>query len=196
MKKLFTPENSTMLLIDHQVGTMAWVRSAELSDIKQNTAVLAKAAKATNMPLIFTSSQENQAQGFLFAELKNIAPDEYERRIQRQGIVDCMKDINFATAVRSTNRKNLIIAGITTDVCVVYPTLTALEEGYNVQVVVDASGSPTHIADKIALRRMDKAGATLTTTNQLIAELAKDWSSEHGSKLIEILFQDVLSKMR
>ena len=66
MRENFTPDNSTMLLIDHQVGTMGWVRSAKLSDIELNTVVLAKAAKATRMPLVLTSSQEDQAQGLLF----------------------------------------------------------------------------------------------------------------------------------
>lgn len=196
MREMFTPDNSAMLLIDHQVGTMGWVRSAQLSDIELNTVVLAKAAKATHMPLVLTSSQEDQAQGLLFEELRKVAPEEYKKRILRQGVVDCMRDNAFADAVRATDRKNLIMAGITTDVCVVYPAITALEEGYKVQVVVDACGSPTAVADEIALRRMEKAGVTLTTTNQLLAELAKDWSSEHGSKLIAILFQDVLSKMK
>jgi nicotinamidase-related amidase len=87
------------------------------------------------------------------------------------------------------------MAGITTDVCIVYPAITAIEEGYQVQVVVDACGSPTALADQIALRRMENAGVTLTTTNQLIAELAQNWGSMHGSKLIGILFEDVLSKL-
>lgn len=110
-------------------------------------------------------------------------------------MVDCMMDERFAAAVEKTGRKKLIIAGITTDVCVVYPAITAVENGYDVQVVVDACGFPTAIADRMALWRMGKAGVTLTTTNQLIAELARDWSSEDGDKLIGILFQDILSKM-
>lgn len=195
MKNIFSGQNAAMLLIDHQVGTMGWVRSAELSAIEMNTTVLAKAAKAINLPLILTSSQEDQAQGLLFDALQKIAPDEYTDRIQRAGMVDCMMDKDFATAVEKTGRKKLIMAGITTDVCVVYPAITAIESGYEVQVVVDACGSPTAIADQIALQRMEKAGVTLTTTNQLIAELAQDWGNEDGSKLIGILFQDILSKM-
>jgi len=110
-------------------------------------------------------------------------------------MVDCMMDTGFESAVKNTGKKNLIMAGITTDVCIVYPAITAIENGYNVQVVVDACGSPTVMADQIALQRMEKAGVTLTTTNQLIAELAQDWGSEDGGKLIAILFQDVLSKL-
>ncbi|WP_333912231.1 isochorismatase family protein [Vibrio coralliirubri] len=190
----FTPENSVMLLIDHQVGTMGWVGSANLEEIKNNTVALARAAHVTKMPLILTSSMEDQAQGPLFEELINAVPEAYENRILRGGVVDSMKDENFAAAVKATGRKNIIIAGITTDVCVVYPAITAIAEGYNVQVVVDGSGSPTTLADETALRRMEKHGVTLTSTNQLIAELAQDWSTDHGSKLIQVLFEEIISK--
>ncbi|MEZ9742149.1 isochorismatase family protein [Vibrio splendidus] len=190
----FTPENSVMLLIDHQVGTMGWVGSANLEEIRNNTVALARAAHVTKMPLILTSSMEHQAQGPLFDELINAVPEAYENRILRGGVVDSMKDENFAAAVKATGRKNIIIAGITTDVCVVYPAITAIAEGYNVQVVVDGSGSPTTLADETALRRMEKHGVTLTSTNQLIAELAQDWSTDHGSKLIQVLFEEIISK--
>ncbi|NOS73186.1 MAG: isochorismatase family protein [Methyloglobulus sp.] len=195
MKNLFTPENSALLLIDHQVGTMSWVRSLELDVIKTNTLVLAKSAQATGMPVLLTSSMETQAQGLLFAGLQQVLPDAYKNRIQREGEVDCMTDLNFSAAVEAMQRKNLIMAGITTDVCIVYPAITAVEAGYHVQVVVDACGSPTKLGDEIALRRMEKAGVILTTTNQLIAELGQNWSSANGSKLIAILFEDVLSKL-
>ncbi|WP_296117908.1 isochorismatase family protein, partial [uncultured Neisseria sp.] len=85
------------------------------------------------------------------------------------------------------NRKRIIIAGVTNDVCTVYPTLTLLEMGYEVQVVADAGGSPTKMADESSLRRMDKAGATITSTNQLIAELAQTWADENGQKLLQVI---------
>lgn len=195
MKNLFTIENSALLLIDHQVGTMSWVRSIELDVIKTNTLVLAKSAQATGMPILLTSSMETQAQGLLFAELQQVLPDAYKDRIQREGQVDCMIDQTFRAAIEAMQRNNLIMAGITTDVCIVYPAITAVEAGYQVQVVVDACGSPTKLGDEIALRRMEKAGVILTTTNQLIAELAQNWSTVNGSKLISILFEDILSKL-
>ena len=195
MKNLFTIENSALLLIDHQVGTMSWVRSLDLDVIKTNTLVLAKSAQATGMPVLLTSSMETQAQGLLFAGLQKVLPDAYKDRIQREGQVDCMTDQNFSAAVEAMQRKNLIMAGITTDVCIVYPAITADEAGYKVQVVVDACGSPTTLGDEIALRRMEKADVVLTTTNQLIAELGQNWSSVNASKLIAILFEDSLSKL-
>ena len=193
--QIFSPENTAMLLIDHQVGTLGWVHSASLEEIKMNTIALARSADAVGIPLIITSSMESQAQGPIFEELQKAAPTAYANRILRAGIVDAMRDANFAKAVKDTGRKNLIIAGITTDVCVVYPAMTAVEEGYNVQVVVDGSGSPTQIADNVALRRMENNGVTLTTTNQLIAGLAQDWSTANGQKLIQVLFEEILSKL-
>ncbi|USD38737.1 isochorismatase family protein [Ferrimonas sp. SCSIO 43195] len=190
----FSPSNATLLLIDHQVGTLGWVKSNSLDEIKRHTVALARSAIVTGMPLILTSSQEDQVQGPLFDELIDAAPEAYASRVQRAGIVDAMKDANFANAVSATGRNNLIIAGITTDVCVVYPAITAVQAGYNVQVVVDGSGSPTTLADETALRRMESHGITLTTTNQLIAELAQDWSSDNGQKLMQVLFEEVLSK--
>jgi nicotinamidase-related amidase len=191
----FNGANAAMLLIDHQIGTMSWVRSAPLEEIKRNTIVLAKVARALNMPVILTSSMEEHVQGPLMPEVQAILPEAFAVRIKRLGVVDAMDDENFASAVLATGRKNLIMAGITTDVCIVYPAMTAVQQGYSVQVVVDACGSPSKIADDVALRRMEKAGVTLTSTNQAIAELARKWTTPEGGKLIEILFRDVLSKL-
>jgi nicotinamidase-related amidase len=185
----FTPENAALLLIDHQVGTMGWVGSIAFEEMKANALALAKAAKALDIPLVLTSSMEEYAQGPLLAELAEIAPAEFAARIQRQGVVNAFDDKNFADAVQATGRTHLIIAGVTNDVCTVYPTLTALAGGHPVQVVADAGGSPSKQADDIAIRRMDKAGATITSTNQLLAELAHNWTTENGSKIINILME-------
>ncbi|MEU0009522.1 isochorismatase family protein [Streptomyces sp. NPDC006314] len=183
----FTSENTAMLLIDHQVGTMGWVRSIGFDELKANALALAKAAKALGIPLVLTSSMESYAQGPLLSELADIAPEEHAARIKRQGVVNALDDENFAAAVKATGKRNLIIAGVTNDVCTVFPTLTALREGYQVQVVADAGGSPTALADRIALRRMENKGATITSTNQLLAELAQSWTGPSGEKLLPIV---------
>ncbi|MGW2052299.1 isochorismatase family protein [Streptomyces sp. NPDC001858] len=185
----FTTENTAMLLIDHQVGTMSWVGSITFEEMKANALALAKAAKALDMPLVLTSSMEEYAQGPLLSELAEIAPAEFAGRVQRQGVVNAFDDENFADAVKATGRTHLIIAGVTNDVCTVFPTLTALNAGHPVQVVADAGGSPTKIADDIAVHRMDKAGATITSTNQLLAELAENWTTEKGGKMIGIIME-------
>lgn len=184
---LFSSGDTAVLLIDHQVGTMSWVRSTDLDEMKANALALAKAAKALDMPLVLTTSMEDHAQGPLQEEFAQIAPQEYAARIQRVGVVNAMDDPDFAAAVKSTARPNLIIAGVTNDVCTVYPTLTALDQGYRVQVVADAGGSMSRLADEVALRRMELAGAGLTSTNMILTELARNWASPDGEKLIPIV---------
>ncbi|ESX90847.1 isochorismatase family protein [Mesorhizobium sp. M0830] len=180
-------EDAAMLLIDHQVGTMGWVGSTTFEEMKKNAIILAKAAKILNIPTVLTSSMEDAPQGPLLSELEDILPAEFSARIKRAGVVNAMDDDAFAAAVTATGRKKLILAGVTNDVCTVYPALTLVGRGYEVQVVADAGGSPTKIADDIALRRMERAGATLTSTNQLIAELAGSWSTAEGGQLVHAL---------
>ena len=185
----FTANNAAMLLIDHQVGTMGWAKSMAFDELKRNALMLAKSAAILDMPVVLTSSMEEYAQGPLLEELNSILPEEFEARIKRMGIVNAMDDENFAAAVHATGRKKLIIAGVTNDVCTVYPALSLVAAGFDVQVVADAGASPTKMADDIALRRMDKNGITLTTTNQLIAELAGSWATPQGEKLVQVLME-------
>ena len=183
----FCADNAALLLIDHQVGTMGWVKSIPFEEMKRNALMLAKAASILKLPVVLTSSMEEYAQGPLLSELEQILPAEFASRVKRLGIVNAMDDENFATAVRATGRKKLIIAGVTNDVCTVYPALSLVRDGYQVQVVADAGGSPSVMADDIALRRMDNGGVTLTTTNQLIAELAGSWATPEGGQLVQVL---------
>lgn len=185
----FSKENAAMILIDHQVGTMGWAKSMPYEELKRNALMLAKTAKIMNLPTVLTSSMEEYAQGPLISELEDILPEAFANRVKRMGIVNAMEDEHFEAAVRGTQRKKLIIAGVTNDVCTVYPALQAIREGYDVQVVADAGASPTKMADDIALRRMEKAGITLTTTNQVIAELVGNWATPEGNELVGILME-------
>ena len=101
----------------------------------------------------------------------------------------------FVAAVEKTGRKNLIMAGVTTDVCLVFPTISAVRAGYNVQAVMDASGSPFEISEEMARRRMEREGVVLTATNTVMAELAQDWSRPEGGQLLGVLFSEVLPKI-
>ncbi len=183
----FTAANAALLLIDHQVGTMGWVKSISFEEMKRNALMLAQAARILKLPVVLTSSMEEHAQGPLLSELESILPAEFSARIKRFGVVNAMDDERFAAAVKATGRKKLIIAGVTNDVCTVYPALSLVRDGFEVQVVADAGGSPSKMADDIALRRMERAGVTLTTTNQLIAELAGSWTTPQGGQLVQVL---------
>lgn len=186
-KAAFTPSNAAMLLIDHQVGTMAWTHSHDINLVKQNALKLARIAKALDIPTVLTSSMEDQVQGPLVSELEQILPEAFAARIKRPGIVNAMHHEGFNKAVRATGRKKLFVAGTTTEICVTFPVLQMLDEGYEVQVSADASASYTKYGDDLALRRMEKAGAVITTVDQIISELAIDWTSPDGQKLAPIL---------
>lgn len=185
--KKFNAEDTALLLIDHQVGTMGWVKSISFEAMKRNAIMLAETARILKIPAVLTSSMEEYTQGPLLSELQTSLPAAFEQRVKRMGIVNAMDDANFAAAVQATGRKKLVVAGVTNDVCTVYPVLTLLSQGYEVQVVADAGGSPTQVADDISLRRMERAGATLTTTNQLIAELAGTWATPEGGELVQLI---------
>lgn len=188
----FSPTDSALLLIDHQLGTMKLIKNIPLEVVKRNTLALAKTAKILNIPVVLTSSQEQNVQGPLLPELEQILPEAFAARVQRVGIVNAWNDPNFKRAVEATGRRNLIMAGVTTDVCLVYPAISACREGFQVQAVMDASGSPYEISEDMARRRMEREGVVLTATNTLMAELAQDWSRPEGSQLLAILFQEVL----
>lgn len=181
----FSGDNAVMLLIDHQVGTMGWVGSIPFEEMKRNALMLANTASILNMPVILTSSMEEYAQGPLLSELEAILPKEFAARVKRLGLVNAMEDENFAAAVKAVGRKKVVIAGVTNDVCTVYPALSLVSQGFDVQVVADAGGSPSKLGDDMALRRMEKNGVTLTSTNQIIAELAYDWSSPAGTRIVQ-----------
>lgn len=188
-----TPDNAAIVLIDHQVGTMNWAKSVDRDLIEANTRALARAATALGMPLVLTSSMEDNMQGQLMPALEEIAPDAFAARIKRPGVVNCWDDSAFADACRNTGRKHFIMAGITTDVCLAPPAISAADEGFAVTAVVDASGSPTALTDEMAFRKMERSGVELTTTSALLAELAVDWASEPGQKIMQILGEEILS---
>ncbi len=191
----FTADNSALLLIDHQVGTMQLIKNISKSVAERQAVALAKMAKALAMPCVITSSQEDHAQGPIMPEIAAILPAEHDSRIKRPGVVNAWAYPSFRDAVVATGRKHLIMAGVTTDVCLIFPAIDAAKEGYYVQAVLDASGSPSDLSEDCSRVRMKNAGVILTTTNTLMAEIADDWSSPTGQKLIGLLFTDVFPAM-
>jgi nicotinamidase-related amidase len=187
----FTAENSALLLIDHQVGTMKLIKNIDKDMAAKQSIALAKMAKILNLPVVITSSQEENAQGPILPEIANILPEAFAARVKRPGVVNAWAYEDFRKAVLATGRKNLIMAGVTTDVCLIFPAIDAAVEGFNVQAVMDASGSPSDLSEEFARQRMHDAGVVLTATNTLMAEIAQDWSTPTGQQLITLLFTDV-----
>lgn len=189
-----SPQNAAMVLIDHQIGTMNWAKSVDRDLIEAHTRALARVAIDLGMPLVMTSSMEEHMQGPLMPALEELAPDAYAARVKRPGVVNAWDDSAFADAVRGTGRKHFIMAGITTDVCLAPPAIDAAAEGFEVTAVVDASGSPTSLSDEMAFRKMERGGVELTTTSALLADLAVNWTSEDGQKILAVLGQEILSR--
>jgi len=187
--KLFNIEDTALILIDHQVGTNTWASTTPLELLQRNVIILAKFAKGTGMPVVLTSSQETNlnVQGPLMPELQQILPEAFLARIKRQGVVNAWDDPAFAAACRDTGRKNFVMAGVTTDVCMVAPAISAVEEGFVVKVVCDACGSTNQIAEEMSWRRMEVASVLLTSTNAMVAELVKNWASPAGAVAFPLL---------
>ena len=191
MSGQFTPDNCALVLIDHQVGTLQFVHTMSPETSLQNAIMLAKAAKAYGMPVVLTTSQEDHPQGPTAPALQEALPEAYKNRVKRTGIVNAWADPNFSAAVRATGRKKLIMAAVTTDICLIFPAISAVQEGFEVLAVLDASGSSFDVQEELARRRMATAGVMLTTTNTAIAELVQDWSTSQGSLLIHLLMASV-----
>jgi nicotinamidase-related amidase len=166
---------------------MQLIRSISSDLALRNAVILAKAAIAFDMPVVLNTSQEDHIQGPLALSLQKLLPDAYKNCVRRVGIVNAWADPKFEGAVKATGRKQLIMGGVTTDICLVFPAMSAVQEGYEVQAVMDASGSSYEIQEETARRRMEHACVVLTTTNTMAAELVQNWSSPQGSELVKLL---------
>lgn len=168
--------NAAVLLVDHQAGLLSLVRDIDPDRFKNNVLALADLAKYFKLPTILTTSFETGPNGPLVPELKEIFPD--APYIARPGQINAWDNDEFLAAVKATGKKQLIIAGVVTEVCVAFPTLSALEEGYEVFVVTDASGTFNELTRDSAWERMSNAGAQLMTWFGVACELHRDWRND------------------
>ena len=169
-------DNAAVLLVDHQTGLLSLVRDIDPDKFKNNVLALAAAAKYFNLPTILTTSFEQGPNGPLVPELKELFPD--APYIARPGQINAWDNEDFVKAVKATGKKQLIIAGVVTEVCVAFPALSALEEEFDVFIVTDASGTFNHLTRDAAWNRMSQAGAQLMTWFGLACELHRDWRND------------------
>ncbi len=169
-------DNAAVLLVDHQTGLFSLVRDFPPSDFKNNVLALASAANFFNLPTVLTTSFEQGPNGPLLPEIKQMFPE--APYIARPGQINAWDNEDFVKAVAATGRKQLIIAGIVTDVCVAFCALSAIEAGYEVFVVTDASGTFDEICRYAAWDRMSQAGIQLVNWFSVACELHRDWRND------------------
>ncbi|EHR40454.1 isochorismate family cysteine hydrolase YcaC [Alishewanella jeotgali] len=168
--------DAAVLLVDHQTGLLSLVRDIDPDRFKNNVLALADLAKYFALPTILTTSFEQGPNGPLVPELKEIFPK--APFIARPGQINAWDNEDFVQAIKATGKKQLIIAGVVTEVCVAFPTLSALAEGFDVFVVTDASGTFNELTRDSAWRRMEAAGAQLMTWFGVACELHRDWRND------------------
>jgi len=168
--------DAAVLLVDHQTGLLSLVRDFEPSKFKNNVLALADLAKYFELPSILTTSFEDGPNGPIVPELKEILPD--APFIPRPGQINAWDNTDFVDAIKATGRKQLLVAGVVTEVCVAFPVLSALEEGYDVFVVTDASGTFDEVTRHAAWNRMAGAGAQLLSWFGVACELHRDWRND------------------
>ncbi len=167
-------DDAAVLLVDHQTGLISGlVRDFTPEAFKTNVQALADTAKFFNLPVILSTSFEQGPNGPFLPEIKAMFPD--APLIARPGQINAWDNEDFVAAVKATGKKQLIIAGVVTEVCVAFPALSALKAGYEVFVVTDASGTMNEVTRDAAWFRMSQAGAQLTSWFAVAGELQRDW---------------------
>ncbi|RMR10425.1 Nicotinamidase protein YcaC [Pseudomonas syringae pv. primulae] len=169
-------DDAIVLLIDHQTGLISLVQDFSPNEFKNNVLALADLARFFKLPTILTTSFEQGPNGPLVPELKAMFPD--APYIARPGQINAWDNEDFVKAIKATGCKQLIIAGVVTDVCVTFPTLSALAEGFEVFVVTDASGTFNTTVQQAAWSRMTQAGAQLMNWFSVACELQGDWRND------------------
>ena len=172
-KSLLTPKNHSLILIDHQPQMAFATRSHSIEDIRNNVTGLAKAAKAFKVPTILTTVAEKSFSGPLFPEIQAVFPN--QSPIDRT-TMNTWEDSRVTDKVKKFRKNKIVIAALWTEVCGVGPVLSALDDGYEVYFVTDASGGVTKEAHDMAVQRMIQAGAKPITWIQYMLELQRDWA--------------------
>jgi nicotinamidase-related amidase len=182
------PENSVLVLIDHQPYQLANLNSHDPEAVVNNTTALAKTAKAFGVPTILTSVIAARG-GRLFRHLTDVFPDQ---EVIDRTFINTWEDEKVVDAVKATGRKQLIMAGLWTEICVAMPALQAAGEGWDVTVITDASGGTSLEAHEVSIQRMIAGGINMMTWLALAAEWQRDWSREEtAAGLTDVIVQHV-----
>ena len=183
-KALLDPTDTVFLLLDHQSGLFQNVKDITVAELRANTTALAKLAALCQIPVITTASVPDGPNGPLMPEIQEAAP--HAIYVPRKGEVNAWDNALFVKTVRETGRKTLVMAGVWTNVCVMFPALDAKAEGFKVYAVMDASGDPSEFASRTTLARFTQAGVIPTSANAVICEVHRTWNRPDAAELAQL----------
>ena len=179
-----TVENAVLAMIDHQTGLMVSRRDQDPHLTKANIRGLCKTAATVGLPSVITASMPDGPNGPIMSDITEILGNDV---INRPGEINAWDNPEFKRAIEITGRKKIIMAGVVTDVCLMFPAISAVAEGYDVYAVVDASGTWNKGVQEVSLHRMTQAGVKVCTWASVLAEIMHDWRSEKGLELGGVL---------
>jgi nicotinamidase-related amidase len=182
--EFLSADNSVLAMIDHQTGLLVNVRDISPETLRKNINGLTNMAKTAGIPSVVTASMPEGPNGPVLSDITNNLGGEV---INRAGEINAWDSPEFRAAIEATGRKKIIMAGIVTDVCLLFPALSAVAEGYDVYAVIDASGTWDEVTRDAAMLRMSQAGVKVTTWASVLAEIMNDWRSNHGYPLGGVL---------
>ena len=174
-KGLLTPDNCVVALIDHQPQMMFGVAGVDRESIINHTVALGKAARVFDVPVVLTTVETKSFSGNLWPQIRAVFPE--QPAIERSSM-NAWDDKNFVAAIKATGRKKLVLAGLWTEVCVAFPSVQAIHDGYEVYVVEDCCGDVSQLAHDNAMKRVIQAGAKPVTSLQVMLEFQRDWAEK------------------
>ncbi len=183
-KPIIDPDDAVMLLIDHQSGLFQTIGDMPMPALRNHAAALAKMASLCKIPVITTASVPQGPNGPLIPEIHENAP--HAKYVARKGEINAWDNPEFVAAVKATGRKTLIIAGTITSVCMAFPAIAAVHDGYKVFAVIDASGTYSKMAQEITLARIVQAGVVPMDTGAVASELQRTWHREDAQEWAKI----------
>jgi nicotinamidase-related amidase len=181
---LLDPSDVAILLLDHQSGLFQTVKDISIAELRANTVLMARIATLLKIPVITTASEPNGPNGPLMPEIHQAAP--HAVYVPRKGEVNAWDNDDFVTTVRATGKKTLIMAGVWTSVCVMFPALDAKAAGFKVYAVTDASGDPSELASRTTLARFTQSGIIPITANAVLSEIHRTWNRPEAAELAKL----------
>ena len=182
--EFLTPDNAVLTMIDHQTGLMVGLGDEHPTVLKNNILALCNMAKTAGLPSVVTASLLAGPNGPIMPEISKIMDTKV---IEREGQINAWDSEAYRSAIKATGRSKIIMAGIVTDVCLLFPALSAVAEGYDVYAVVDASVTWNKTVQDVTVHRLAQAGVKVTTWASVLAEIMNDWRGEHGAGLGQVL---------